>query len=247
MLGDWRGWPLLVAQPVVIGAVLGLGALLLDSSRWIAVFPALVLLIGLWIGQAMHAHRLALARGAAPGGEMQLALVLPLVVILLSGFWLIGGGRASPAATMQHYVAAWQAQRPESAQHLFARPAGPDELRRDWQAQRQHIETLVREAAQRYGELSGLDPARPFNSLRFQEVAPPAGERSSVAVDVVRRQRVETSLFGLVPTATQETVLVEQLGVVRLVAQPAPLPEWLPIAAPGVVWLIEDVELAAEP
>jgi hypothetical protein len=245
-LGDRRGWLLLLLQPLALAATLGLAVLLLDSSHWIAVFPVLVLLIGTWIGQAMHAHRLALARGMAPGGETHLALVLPLVIVLLSGFWLVGGGRASPAATMQHYVSAWQAGRPEAAQHLFARPADADGLAEQWNAQRQHIETLVRDAAARYGVLSGLDPARPFNSLRFEAVAAPGADSAIVAVDVVRRRRVETNLFGLIPTATQETVLVEQLGTVRLGARPAPSPEWLPIGAPGVVWVIEQIRLAPD-
>jgi len=215
----------------------------MDSSRWITVFPALVLLIGAWLGQAMHAHRLALARGAAPGGEFQLAVVLPLVIVLLSGFWLAGGGRASPAATLQHYVAAWQAGRPETAARLFAEPVNPTRLADEWAAQRQRMETLVRDAAARYGELSGLDPARPFNSLRFEQVGREDGQRTTVAVDVVRRRRVEASLFGLVPTATQETVVVERLGWVTLASRPAPSPEWLPMDHPGVVWLIEEVAL----
>jgi hypothetical protein len=241
-LGDRRGWLLLLLQPIAIAMLAGLAVLLLDSSRWIAVFPALVLLLGIWLGQAMHAQRAAIALGARPGGEFQVALLLPLVIALLSGFWMVGGARASPSATLQHYVAAWQAERPDAAVQLFARPVSASALASDWSAQRTRVERLVRDAAARYGSLSGLNPDQPFNSLRFEEITVTA-ESVNIAVDVVRRRRVEAELFGLIPTATQETVRVERLGTILLRAHPAPSPAWLPLDPPGVIWLIEDVRL----
>ena len=247
-LGERAGWLLMAAQPLAIVTLVALAALLLEGSRWIILFPALALLVAVWLGQAMHAHRLAIRRGAAAGGEYQVALALPVVIVLLSGFWLVGGGRATPAATVQHYVAAWQADRPDAAIALFAEAPASEQLAADWQAQRAHVARLVAEAAARYGSLSGLDPAQPFNSLRFEpSQVRPGTQQAEIVVDVVRRRRVETSLFGMVPTATQETVLVERIGRLLLRAQPGPVPAWLPLAAnPGQVWLIERVELQSD-
>jgi hypothetical protein len=240
-LGERLGWLLVLVQPVALAGLLLLAALVLDGSRWILLFPAVALVLATWLGQAMHAQRLAISRGAEPGGEFQIVVALPLVIIALSGFWLIGGGRASPAATVQHYVSAWQSDRPETVAHLFAEPPSAQALGADWQSQRLRIERLVREAAARHGPLAGLNPNQPFNSLRFEEASRTADGRATVVVDVVRRRRVETSLFGLVPTATQETVRVERLGRISLRAHPARGPDWLPLDAIGQVWLIEEV------
>jgi hypothetical protein len=243
-LGDRRGWLLLLIQPLAIGGLVAVGVLVLQGSRWIALFPALALLIAVWLGQAMHAHRLAIRSGGAPGGEFQIVLALPLVVVLLSGFWLVGGSRSSPAAAVQHYVAAWQAGKPADAALLFAEPIDASALDAGWRAQRSHVEQVVRDAARRYGAQSGLDPEEPFNSLRF-EVSSTSADRAVVQVEVVRRRRVETSLFGIIPTATQETVLVERLGEISLRARTAPLPDWLPLRInPGRLWLIDEVTLA---
>jgi hypothetical protein len=255
-LGDRRGWLLAAGQPLAVACVVVLGALLIEGSLWLVVFAALVALLGIWLGQAIHAQRLARLRGAQPGGEFQLALVFPLVIALLSGFWLLAGARATPAATLQHYVAAWQADRPDAALPLFAAPLDQDALAARWAAQRGHVEALVSRSALRYGGQSGLDPAQPFNSLRFEEphvlTGGPAGDQPvravdgaiEIVVDVVRRRRAEATLLGLIPTATQETVIVERLGHVRLVAAPASAPSWLPLPAAGHVWLIDEVILS---
>jgi hypothetical protein len=244
-LGDRRGWLLMLIQPLAVAGMVAAAALLIDGSRWIALVPGLSLLLAAWLGQAMHAHRKAIQLGASPGGEYQLALALPLVVAVLSGFWLVGGGLSSPGATVQHYVAAWQAARPADAQRLFAEPVDQAALAADWSRQRDYVTLVVGDAAQRFGIQSGLDPSRPFNSLRF-EPRPSATDsvQAVIDVDVVRRRRVETSLFGVIPTASQETVLVERLGQIVLRAHAAPVPDWLPGAAnPGQVWLIDEVQL----
>ena len=40
MLGDRRGWLLLIAQPIAIVAVAVLAATLIDGTRWLVVFAA---------------------------------------------------------------------------------------------------------------------------------------------------------------------------------------------------------------
>jgi hypothetical protein len=247
-LGDRRGWLLLPLQPLAVGGLVVVALLLMDSTRWIVVFPCLATLIALWLGQAIHAHQRALRLGAAPGGELQIAWTLPVILALVTGFWLLGGDRGSPAATLQEYVAAWHAGRVEQASLLFADPPQPEVLAQDWQQQQDYLQRRVSEAASLYGTSSGLDPIDPFAGLRYVELE---GERSAdsvlVAVDIVRRQRVETLLFGLIPTATQETVLVERAGLIHLRAVDAAWPDWLPAGDPPPrVWRVEQVVMPAD-
>jgi hypothetical protein len=249
-LGERRGWLLVMAQPVAILALALSAALLIETTRWLVVLLLLALVLVVWLLQALDAHRRAQLAGGAPGGEMQVAALLPLAVVLLGGFWLVGGDLGSPAATLQRYVSAWQSDRPENAVALLAEPPDPTALGADWQSQREQLRLLVAGAAARYGAQSGLDAGVPFNSLRFEEVPlSRAGGRTIVNVDLVRRERYETELFGLIPTAAQRTVLVQRLGNVHLAARPAPSPEWLPswLVAPARIWLIEDVSLDLSP
>jgi hypothetical protein len=244
-IGDRRGWLLVIAHPLAIAGLLVFAAVLIDGTRWMLVFPALVLVLVIWLGQALNAHRQALALGAAPGGELQVALFLPVVVLLVTGFWLVGGGVGAPATTLRQYVSAWEDGRPDVAARLFAVPVDPSSLAADWTGEESYLRQRVTDAAERYGPTSGIDPDQPFNSLRFTELPATSSDSALVDVEIVRRQRVETVLLGFIPTATQETVVVEELGMVRLMSQPAPAPAWLPSFQTGArVWRIETVDLA---
>ncbi|MDP8904134.1 MAG: hypothetical protein M3N29_02245 [Chloroflexota bacterium] len=225
-----------------------LAALLIDGTRWIIVFPALVLFLAAWIGQAVNAQRRALELGAAPGGEMQVVLVLPIVAALVSAFWLIGGDGGSAAATLREYVAAWRAGQPEAAAALFVERVDADTLAATWQLHERELTERVDAAAATFGPTSGINPARPFNSLRFLEhPAASDADEVTVGIDIVRRQRVETMLLGIIPTATQQTVVVDELGLVRLRAVPADPPAWLPGLRPlARVWRIESLEIAVD-
>lgn len=236
---------LLLLQPLAIGATLALVVLLMDTTRWIALVPALALLIIVWFGQAIHAHQRAVALGRQPGGEMQAAWLLPVILVLITAFWLFGGEHASPAAALQEYVAAWRAGRTDAAAELFVKPPPAERLAAAWAAQHVFLRERVDRAARTYGAASGLDPESPFGALRFVELQQErTPDTALVVVDIVRRQRVEETLFGLIPTATQETVLVERAGIIRLRAVPAQLPEWLPLGRPPPrLWRIEQVYL----
>lgn len=244
-LGDRRGWLLAALQPLAIAGVVLLAAALIDSTRWILIFPALTLLIVIWLGQAIHAHQRAIAAGAAGGGELQITFALPVILVVVTAFWLFGGDYASPAATLQAYVSAWHADRAGEAAALFAEPPAEASLTAAWQAHSDHLGRRVAETAAVHGPMSGLDPDDPFGGLRFVEVSEQAtADTTVVAIDIVRRQRVEATLFGLIPTATQETVLVERAGLVYLRAVPASLPAWLPAGRPPPrLWRIEQVVL----
>lgn len=245
-LGDRRGWLLVIAHPLGVLTLAVLALLLIEGTRWMLVFPALLLLLVVWFGQAFNAYRTAVALGAQPGGELQVALFLPVVLLLVTAFWLLGGSAGSPATTLRAYVSAWEDGRGDGAAMLFAAPTDPTTLVTRWAAENAYLRQHVAVAAATYGAQSGIDPAQPFNSLRFSEAVPTTGEMAVVTVELVRRQRVETVLLGFIPTATQQTVVVEELGTVRLRALPVEAPgglEWLRTGSR--VWRIDSVDIRA--
>jgi hypothetical protein len=247
-IGDRRGWLLVMAHPLAAVGLLAFAALLIDGTRWMLVFPALLLFLAIWLGQALSVHRQAVALGARPGGELQIALFLPVVLTLVSTFWLVGGSAGSPATTLRRYVSAWENGRTEVAVELFTGPAAAADLASQWLLQEGYLRQRVAEAAARFGPTSGIDPDQPFNSLRFSELPATSSDSALVDVEIVRRQRVETVLLGFIPTATQMTVVVEELGTIRLRALPDDPPSWLSGVRSGArVWLIEAVDLATAP
>jgi len=239
-LGDRRGWLLMGLQVAGILALVVVGPSIIQGSRWILLLPAVLLIVLLWVAQAVHAHQKAVELGGAPGGELQIAWLLPLVVVALTAFWLVGGQRASPTATLQQYVAAWRADRPAFAAGLFRRPLAANELAAAWETQERYLVERVTAAEVSFGAFSGLNPARPFEGLRFVELEDQRTSGSAAfAIEITRRERIETTLFGLLPTATQSTVLVERLGLVTVSGQPSAADPWLS----SRMWLIEEVEV----
>ena len=243
-IGDRRGWLLLLAQPLAIAGLIVFAAVLIEGTRWMVVFPALLLLLVAWLGQALAAYRQAVARGAKPGGELQVVGFLPVAVVAVTVFWLVGGSLGAPATTLGRYVAAWENNDAAKAVDLFATPMSTAEIEAMWVVQTAYLEKQVTAAFIEYGPLSGIDPEEPFNSLRFTEEPSTSADVSSVAVELVRRQRVESLLLGFIPTATQETVVVEQLGTIDLKALPDTPPPWLAGIRTGAsVWLIDTIAL----
>lgn len=241
-LGDRRGLILLALQPVAVAATALISAQLIDGTRWLAVFPPLAALLVIWLGQALHAHQRAIELGSAPGGELQVAMFLPLAVAVLTAFWLLGGRHGSPSATLEAYVLAWLSGRPEAAASVYAVPRPDEQLKADWEAQNAHLTERIRSLVAIHGVSSGLDAERPFNSLRFREPVADASGRQMVGVDIVRRERVETLVFGLIPTASQQTVVIEQAGTIWLRLQEQQSPEWLGVARlRSDAWRIDQV------
>jgi hypothetical protein len=219
-LGDRRGWVLALLQPLAICGLLFLA------------WPLLVF----WIGQAVHALRRATALGGAPGGELQLVLFLPFVLAVFTAFWLVGGRHGSPGATAQAYMEAWESNQPAAATALYAYPAATSDMSALWQRQRSWLDDAISTGRATYGDDSGLDPDRPFNSLRVTQVNP-----TTFAVELVRTERYQTTLLGLVPTAGQRTVVVSPVVTISLV-EDAVLGTWLPSSA----WRIENVAPAQD-
>lgn len=242
MLGDRRGWLLALLQPVAITVLAIVAIQLIDGARWLVVFPPLVGFLALWIVQALHAYRRAVDLGASRGGELRAALFLPAAVAVLTVFWLVGGRHGSPSATLETYVLAWMGGRPEPAAELYVAPPPPDELRASWAAHSAHLIERVTTLALQYGPSSGLDPERPFDSLRFRDPTGAGLRRQVVEIEIVRRQRVENMILGIIPTASQETVVVEHAGAITLALVDEPPVEWLPFGRlASAAWRIESV------
>lgn len=243
-LGDRRGWVLALLQPIFIVALVLVALQLIDGTRWLVVFIPLAVLLVVWLGQALHAYQRALRLGAAPGGEAQVALFVPLAVTLVTLYWLLGGSLGSPAATVEQYALDWMSMRADAAAPLFVGQTDPASLAATWRSETAYLQSRVERAASEYGPGSGLHPESPFDNLRF---GPPIEERAGfaqVTIDIVRQQEVQTTILGLIPTASQETVTVESAGVISLQVVPQDAPEWLPVGRlSSSAWLIEDVSI----
>lgn len=230
-LGDRRGWLLALLQPIALAGVLVAAWQLIDGTRWLAVFLPLVALLVLWVGQAVNAHQRALVLGAAPGGELQLAWFLPAVLAVVSAFWLVGGRHGSPASAIEVYMTAWQSDRPDIAVALYdgGAPVAAD-VAQLWLQERAWLNSAIEQALATYGPASGLDPARPFNSLRVSQSAP-----THFLVELVRSESYQTTIMGFIPTAGQRTVVVTPLLDVAVIE--------VPVAGylPSTVWRIDTV------
>jgi hypothetical protein len=63
-----------------------------------------------------------------------------------------------------------------------------------------------------------------------------------MTVELVRNERVESSVLGFIPTAGQQEVVVEREMTFWLEQQPEPAPSWLPLDEfTSSAWKITDV------
>jgi hypothetical protein len=227
----------LLLQPLALAGWAFAAWQLIDGTRWLAVFLPLVALLVFWVGQAVHAHRRALAVGAAPGGELQLAWFLPVVLALVSAFWLLGGRHGSPASAVEAYMTAWQSGRPDLALSLYANDSQQQaDIAGFWSNLRNTLVARVTQGRAEFGPTSGLDPQRPFSSLRVEQVDP-----VTFNVAIVRAESFRTTLLGFIPTAGQRTTEVEQLLQIRVVE--IQVGGWLPSSR----WQLDWVEPSGSP
>jgi hypothetical protein len=243
MLGDRRGWLLLIAQPIAIIAVAVLADALIDGTRWLVVFPPLLALMVFWIAQAIDAHQRAVKMGAKPGGEMSILVLLPIALVVLTTFWLLGGRHGSASATLEQYIEAWMRDRPEAAAPLFATPQTAQTVDEMWAGERAKLVASIGTAYASYGDESGLDPDHPFDSLRFRDPVPSGDGGVSMVVELVRNERVQTTVLGVIPTASQQEVVVERDLTIWLEEQPQSAPPWLPFdGLDSYSWKITSVD-----
>jgi hypothetical protein len=248
-LGDARGWLLAALELLALAGLAVLAASLVEGDRSSWVFLALALFFAVWGGQAIDAYRRAVELGARRGGAIQVLALAPVAIVAFTGFWLVAAGGASPAATLQRYVAAWRDGRADEANRLFLSPPGASTLAERWKRDEAFLRSRLIELAARLGPGTTLDPERPLDSLVFEFAAPPpqaAGEgagaeseSTEAVVEFVRPVTVRDSFFGLFPTASQRIVVLERVGRVRLrTARLAPS-----IGPSSLVWRLESVEL----
>jgi hypothetical protein len=243
MLGDRRGWLLLIAQPIAIVAVLVLALTLIDGTRWLVVYPPLVLLLVVWVVQAVDAYQRALKMGAKAGGAMSVVVFLPVALILLTAFWLIGGRHGSASATVGDYIEAWMDDEPAAAALLFADGRSADAVSTQWTAENQMLHDHISDAYSNFGPDSGLDPDHPFDNLRFREPVHSGDGRVSMVVELVRNERVATTVLGIIPTAGQQEVTVERDMTIWLEQVPDTRPSWLPFTGlESYSWKISSVD-----
>jgi hypothetical protein len=238
-LGDWRGAALLALEIIWLLALLA-ALPLLQTDRWIVVFGLLSAFLLSWVLQAVSAQRIAIARSGGSTGATVLVALVPLAIVVQTGFWLVGGTTASPAATLSRYVTAWETHHPENATALFAAPIDGSSLLAAWVSDDRTVVEDV-EAAAVANPGFELDERHPYTDLRFEyhDTAGAAGDEVVLDIQIVRLATVPTSLFGLLPATRSETRTVATIGQAVLVRRPAS-----PATIAGAsVWLIDRVTL----
>jgi len=106
------GMALLIAEVAAAGVVAYLFIGLADTTWYLVPFVAGVLFLVVWATQAAVAYRRALRNQAAGGGAPSRAaaamawLTIPLLV-WGTGFWLVSGSAAGPAAAVDQFESSW--------------------------------------------------------------------------------------------------------------------------------------------
>jgi hypothetical protein len=94
-----------------------------------------------------------------------------------------------------------------------------------------------------YGDESGLDPDHPFDNLRFRDPVSSGDGRVSMVVELVRNERVATTVLGVIPTAGQQEVTIERDMTIWLEQQPDTPPPWLPFSGlESYSWKISSID-----
>jgi len=239
-LGNRRGGLLFVLEIVWL-AVLAAALPLVRTDRWILVFGLLSGFLLVWALQAVAAQRAAVRRSGRSTGAALLVALVPIAIVAQTAFWLVGGSTASPSATFERYVTAWETGHPENATALFVTPRDAASLSAAWTSDDRAVLEGV-EAVVASNPTWDMDERHPFANLRFvdhDDSVAESGDRVVLDIEIVRLATVPTSFFGLFPATRSETQAVATIGQAVLVRRPA---NALPVVAASV-WLIESVTL----
>jgi hypothetical protein len=146
--------------------------------------------------------------------------LLPVAVIVFSAFWMVGGASATASSTMERYVDAWRHGRPEVADRLLLVPMGPAAMAARWAEADAVIGSRLAAFASALGPDAGFDPRRPFANLEFRLQPTTTPDAARVTIVVVHHVSVRSTFLGIVPTAVQETEVLDQIGTIDLAAVP---------------------------
>jgi hypothetical protein len=231
--GDRRGVLVLV---IAIAWLIGLGTIAApyaDGTAATLVFLAGAGLAIFWAAQALFAWRRAVRRREAAGlatddgGAMALLWLAPVVVAAATVFWSIAGGGAGPGARGASYAEAWWAGRAERASAGFVEALDAATLEAAWERQSPRLRNLLVSAAAQAGPAGGIDPDRPFDSIRSTEEPGDGadGTTRTIRLELVRRVAVRDSLLGFLQTTSQRLEPVADVGTIelRLVRTPGPV------------------------
>lgn len=241
-LGSRRGWLLATLEVCWLVAIV-LSLALLETDKWLLIYCLLAGFLLVWIGQAVAAQRAAARRSGRTGGAVRLVAVVPVMIVVLSGFWLFGGRTSSATATFHNYVSAWENDDIDGAKGLFMTPRDTSSLTATWKDDAQTVAEAVDNLADAEPEWE-LDAEHPYTNLRFafhDGDPPPGADRVTLDIQIVRLASVPSTFFGLFPSTRSETQVVATLGQATLVRVPAGV--WLPLGSASI-WLIESVTLS---
>jgi hypothetical protein len=241
--GDRRGWLLVPLQPLAIAVVFVAGPPLVPGAGVTLVYLAGVALLLAWTAVAIHAYRRAVRRRVlvelpgSDGSALALLLFAPLAIAASTALWALGGVAADPATVVDRYVADWRVGRVGAAIARFEERPGTRALVREiWDAQLTALHNELIRLVPRAGPEGGIDPDRPFDTVRWVDGGPTPGGGHLVRLEVARRETVRGLVLGLLPVSSQRLVPLEQLGSVELVRVPIDLPPETAGVVPSGPW-----------
>ena len=252
--GDRRGWLLIPLQPLAIAAFLVGGPPLVQGAGVTLVYLGGVVLVLAWVGVAVHAYARAVRRRVLvelpgpDGSAIGLLLFAPPAILASTALWALGGVAADPATVVDRYVADWRAGRVADAIGRFDERPGTGPLVREiWDAQLTALHNELIRLVPRAGPEGGIDPDRPFDTVRWVDGGPTPDGGHLVRLEVARRETVRGLVLGLLPVSSQRLVPLEQLGSVELVRVPIDLPPEtagvIPAGPWAETWRIRSVEV----
>jgi hypothetical protein len=213
----------LVAEALLLASVAATTLLWADTTWYLVPFLLGVAFLVTWTGQAVLAFRRARSmQAASPAAPPRspAAIVAWLTVPLLAwgtGFWLVGGHAATPAAPVDEFVSRWSELHPVPPPPLDRHDESP-------MIEQEAAEALY--ALQQLCELAILTPdcrAATKNLLRDVRVSiEPVGELQATATaHLVEYRRRETKVLGFLQGSEIQPVPIRTVLTLSLESQPA--------------------------
>ncbi len=221
----------LAAEVLGLAAVGVTSVVFADTTWYLLPFLLGVLFLVAWAGQAVFAYRRAQrAQGATPptaarSPALTIAwLALPLL-FWATGFWVVAGEAATPAAVMDRFVSGWAGADLDGV-------GGEQEMVRE--AAAAGLDRLGRLC--RSGALAEDCASAPENLLRDIRVRiEMTGDgRATAVAELVRFERRPSSILGFIQATELVPVPVESILTIRLAT--------VPVALGAVRWIIVNAE-----